>query len=432
MKVSKLYVTSLVITYIIGLKWGYTSFISPSFAYFGYINLNPEIWPQVISFLLAITPLIYVENDVKKPSQVVFWLLYTMVAIPAVIIPDYVRIQPLDQILWLKIAILIALFMIYSVSYIHPLAVTFIEMQPRTMFIGILFVWLIQWGIILRTFGLQLHFTQADDVYDLREQYRSQVNRFSGYAINWQSKIIHTFMIVWGVLNRNKTLIMLGIIGQLFIFSITGHKSILLSAVFIFGLLFCLRKDGQGFASVFLLGLNLLMYTTFLLDTWLETTEFTSIFVRRMLATPGLLLSYYFDFFSVNEQVHLSHSIFSFFLSYPYEKLPAFLIGDYYFNRPDLAANANLWADAYANFGYFGIVVFTLLLCAVLYLYDSISTKHSLRFSALLMAMPTWSLVDTSFITAILTHGILLAFLLNYLIDSQGKVDFFEKSAGYQ
>ncbi|MBC2676733.1 hypothetical protein [Listeria booriae] len=430
MKVSKLYLLGLVMTYIIGLKWGYTDFISPSFTYFGYINLNPGIGAQVISFILALTPLIYVSKDVKTPSQVVFWLLYTMVLIPAIIIPDYIRVEPLDQILWLKLAILLALFMIYSVSYLQPLQIAFIQVRKQTVLIGLLFVWCIQWGIILRTFGLQLHFTEVDDVYDLREQYRSQVNRFSGYAVNWQSKIIHTFMLVWGVLNCNKIFIILGIFGQLLIFSITGHKSILLSSVFVLGLLFCLRKEGHNFATVFLFGLNTLMYSTFLLDTWLMTTEFTSIFVRRMLVTPGLLLSYYFDFFSANEKIHLAHSIFSSFLNYPYDQLPAFLIGEHYFKRPDLAANANVWADAYANFGYAGIGVFTLVLCGVLYLYDSISTKHSLRFSALLIAMPAWSLVDTSFITAILTHGILLAIILNYLMNSQRKVDFVEKSIG--
>lgn len=352
-----------------------------------------------------------------------------MVYVPAMIVPDYVRMNNFDAIIALKCVLLFCMALIYMTGNFKLIPVYYTKVKTNVMLFVIALFSLSLWGIIIQTFGIHFNFSQVDDVYDLREAYRDQVNRLSGYAMNWQSKIINALLLALGFVNKNKLLICIGVLGQLFIFSITGQKSVALSSVFILVIIFCLRKSGRDFVLYFVYGITALVFLTMALDLVTNSSEYTSLFIRRMLITPGLLLSYYFDFFSVNPQVHLSHSILDPFLTYPYDKLPPFLIGEHYFGRVGLAANANLWADGFANFGYAGIIGFTVLLVGILYLYDSISANRNFIVSAALIAMPAWSLVDTSLITSLLTHGIVIAFIINYFLKTERKVDpLYEKN----
>jgi len=81
-----------------------------------------------------------------------------------------------------------------------------------------------------------------------------------------------------------------------------------------------------------------------------------------------------------------------------------------------MESNANLWADAYANFGYVGIIVFSLLLAVVLWLYDSVAFGRDKRLAALAIGLPAFALANTGLLTALLTNGIGLVMLLVYLM----------------
>ena len=83
-----------------------------------------------------------------------------------------------------------------------------------------------------------------------------------------------------------------------------------------------------------------------------------------------------------------------------------------------MESNANLWADAYANFGYVGIFLFSVLLAIVLWLYDSLASRCDRRLAALAIGLPAFALANTGLLTALLTNGIGLAMLLVYLMPS--------------
>jgi hypothetical protein len=135
-----------------------------------------------------------------------------------------------------------------------------------------------------------------------------------------------------------------------------------------------------------------------------------------MTALPGLLTGYYYEFFSSHPKAHLGHSIFKSLIDYPYAVEPPYLIGALYFHNASNDANANVWADAYANFGYFGVICFTLLLAAVLWLYDSMAVECDRRLATLAMALPAFSLANGALLTSLLSNGMALAMLLVYLM----------------
>ena len=112
---------------------------------------------------------------------------------------------------------------------------------------------------------------------------------------------------------------------------------------------------------------------------------------------PGLLTGLYFTFFSSHQQMMLSHSVLRSFFNNPYSSEPPVLMGQVYFPGSGMYANANLWADAFANFGYLGVFVFSALLGLLLWLYDSITVEDDFRLAALVLTMPALALANSAF-----------------------------------
>ena len=112
-------------------------------------------------------------------------------------------------------------------------------------------------------------------------------------------------------------------------------------------------------------------------------------------------------------------SILKTLVNYPYAAEPPYLIGALYFHSASNDANANIWADAYANFGYPGIVCFTILFAILLWLYDSIAAgSRNTRVAALAIGLPAFALANGGLLTSLLTNGVALAMLLVYLMPS--------------
>ena len=131
-----------------------------------------------------------------------------------------------------------------------------------------------------------------------------------------------------------------------------------------------------------------------------------ALFIHRMVIIPGVVTGYYYDFFSHHPFEMLAHSILKPFLSSPYREAPAFVIGRYYWSSAKMDANANLWASAYSDFGFLGMLFFSALLGIVLNLYDKLSENLDLRFACMVIAFPTMILANASLLTSLLTGGI--------------------------
>lgn len=134
--------------------------------------------------------------------------------------------------------------------------------------------------------------------------------------------------------------------------------------------------------------------------------------MRRTIFTPGLNSAYYLDFFSNNPLAQLGHGLLRSFVNYPYDVPPSYLIGRRYFDSDQVSANANIWADVFANFGWVGVVVVTVGLAAIFFVYDSVSKRRDFRIATLMIALPAFSLSDTAFLTTLLTHGLGLSMML--------------------
>jgi hypothetical protein len=140
--------------------------------------------------------------------------------------------------------------------------------------------------------------------------------------------------------------------------------------------------------------------------------DWTSLFVRRFLITPGLVTAGFVQVFDDAPKAHLGHSVLSGFVDYPYSADPPDLVGRWFFGNPKTHANSGWLGDGFVNFGYPGMIAASLILVLVLWAIDDAAKGLPLGFACLLFLAPGFALCESAILTTILTHGVFATIVL--------------------
>ncbi len=406
--------------YVATFYWAYATTVVPIYRYEGY-GLRTEPWLLLATFVLALLPAINMPEDFARPSQVAYWVLYLLVIVPTAIVPP--NSLKSGGALGFS-AVLVLMFMAIGLVYRAPIRrSSSAALEPYQFSTGILIISAVFYGIAVIYFGIHFELSLLK-VYDLRSTYQDTLGRSNivvAYAIAWQCYVLNPYMMARGFVSKNIVWFVLGVVGQALLYSITGYKTVFFSGLFVMVLAFMLRSGGRRFgpklasAMAALLALSTLSYKV-LGFGWL-----VALFSNRMISMTGLLTGFYYEFFSTHPKAMLAHSILGRFITYPYSLEPPRLIGLAYFHSAGTSANANFLADAYANFGYTGVVLFSVLLALVLWFYDKVSLRADRRMAALVLAMPAIALSNSALLTTLLTHGIGFAILLVLLMPPEAE-----------
>ena len=405
-------------------NWSYIYVISPAYRYAGLTYNPPAPFYLMLAWVMALMPALWMPLELQRPSQMPYWLLYMLVIVPVCFIPFY-TLHTSPESIALMVFLVVASFGLLGCTY----RLSLIKM-PRSSLSGVSF-WLLLmifslllYGYIVSVFGLQFTNLSSSllDVYDTRAEYKAEAQGgFSLYAVSWLSKIINPFLIAYALVYRVPLLLLIGFTGQFFLFSITGLKGTLLSSVFVIIALIPL-KFRERFSSIMTAGTVTLLLSCGLIDVLRGTYPVMSgILIRRILIIPGYLTGCYYEFFAENPKVFLSHSIFRGFFEYPYSQSPALLIGTAYSYREGVAgnANANIWADAFANFGFPGFFLWTLVLGLLFWIYDSIAYNRDYKLATMILLIPSMTFSNSALLTSLFTHGILLAICILYFMPAE-------------
>ena len=399
------------------LCWVDRTILAPLFSYQGLMYRSPSTWTQlgVIGLILlctALTPVRY-----RQPSDGVLYILLPLVVIPILAIATTdVLFADVASYLIITITAAYTLLGVCSMLPRSPIDPAKRLSLRRPWTIAILLS-LASYGLMLKTFGLHLRLLSFSDVYSVRAVFIEQASSALNYLLNWQANVINPLFIVYGIRSRRSLPLIAGVLGDLLIYMITGYKSVLFSALTIVAFLFALRQKDSAVrppATGVRLGFAFAGLVAFasVIDAFNHTFIWTSLFVRRLSLVAGVNTCYYFQYFSIEPKTHLAYGlvgkIFGTTGAIPPPKQIAFFAYHSAVGDP----NANLWADAYANFGPFGVALSTLILAGFLWYYDRLSQNVDRRAATVLLVASALSLANSALLTCLLTHGMLLALLV--------------------
>ena len=263
--------------------------------------------------------------------------------------------------------------------------------------------------------------------YDRRALARLSVAKgtFLAYLFKLQFSSIIPCIAVIAAAKRSKQLFLYSIILSLIVYAFNGLKGPFVTGIVTFMVYPFFKKSGKSHLVVFAASFVILVFLTAieykLFDGWI----LHDYFIRRGVFIPGLLSSYYLDYYLVNPYQGFGDALSKF--GYQMVELPSSsLIGYFYFGNAETNANANIFASGFAEFGYFGMAICIFIASAILCFINQMSLRVE---SALCCMISLWcgmQWANGALQTSLISGGILFScFGLSFLnnLHSQGAGD---------
>ncbi|AKU16106.1 hypothetical protein [Luteipulveratus mongoliensis] len=387
-------------------------FIADHFRYIGYTS-RPWRWRDVAVWLVMLAVLGSMNfRRWIHPSHAAFTFLLATVGIPILSIPVFWGPLSPWGVFVLQVTTL-ATFGIIRLCLMGGRTPTRGVELPESLFWVLVFGFVTAGlGYLILSLGISPGMLSLNDVYEQRSEYTSNVSSIGAYLVGWVGAGVLPVVLGAGMYRRNRPLTVAAAMGILVLYSITGYKSYLVGVALTMGAYFlCSPKRRQGYQ--WLLALGGTVVAAGVIDYITHGFAFSSLLVRRALSTAGLNTALYFDYFSEHPRYGLRHSVLSFMGAPPYELTPSHLIGYQYYRSSSVAANANLVADGYANFGIAGCLGMAVVLGLYLRWFDKWSAHLPLQVSAPAMTLVLVAAANTAALTVLSTHGgIVLALMM--------------------
>lgn len=390
------------VAYGLALAAIYPSEIVPIYAYAHLVDLEPGRQALLISTALAAVPALWMPMSADRPSAVLMWVLYLIGYVPAVVLGPYLT-GSLGRVLPYDLALLASMAIVGAIMRLPPLPITSRGLSVTGYTRALVVLAVVCIAYVAATFGIHKP-PSLSTIYEARSRFATAVPASvgGGYIVPWAANVINPTLMALGMARRRWSLVVLGVAGQLLIYSVTGYRTTLFSVIMV-----PLVYAGVAFARRSF-GLSAVLLTTMVfvlaLSSPLAFRESRAL-ATRTVVTPAQVTTYYYDYFSRHDTYKLSHSFLSAFVPRPYPDEPPDLIGRIYFAPERPQANADLWGDAYANFRIGGVLVFSLVFAVLLLVADGAGRGRDLRVAGPTLASVGLSLSNSGFFTTVLTLG---------------------------
>lgn len=252
------------------------------------------------------------------------------------------------------------------------------------------------------------------DVYETRRIMGRLTNPYFGYTYSVFTKIIIPLIIVFALELNKKIWVLLGIFYLMLFYLFGAHKTVYAGLLVV--LIFYRFSFAQSvkyivkYSSIFIVLFVLLAIIGYDYP-WILS-------FRRIHFLPTLLDISYLDFFS-EKPLLWSESILKSFIEYPYDLRHTNLIGEVYFNNPDVSANNGLISDGFMNFGTAGVLINVVLVSGYFMVLNSLRIP-SKYFG--LFVLIIFSFISSSLFTVFLTHGAIALLLVSiFLLNDKGE-----------
>lgn len=404
MKINRIFIYILILSYKFLLDYGYVLYVNPLFSYNGFfLDLNLKKYIFSIFFIMLLTFLFIKESG--RFSLSILNMLFLIMLIPFLSLYALEN-QPTVHFLFVMFGFSITLVICRT----KPIRGISFEASPKLFWLLIAILSSTTFVGLFFFNGLpSLTAINLLDVYEVRSSVNYGPLIFS-YLIPWQAKVINPVLLGIGILNKKRNIFFVGLTLQMTLFLYTGHKAYLFIPLVVIGVGYAIKKKRLLITA--LLGLNVTIVTCLVMYKYFNEGLLASLFLRRTMFVPMKNYYYYLDFFSENEKTHLAHSIFGSFLIPNYDMPTPNLIGAIYYNNPDTWVNAGYLADAYANFGVMGILIFAIVLGLLLKVFDYLALNIGIEMVTVASFMAFFSLLSGALLTTMLTGGILISLLL--------------------
>jgi len=395
-------------------NWSYANVESTLFAYQGHILDPPGALYTLCAYVLALLPGLWLPCGVSRPFEAALILLYATWYVPTLFTPlNYVNQHP--GIVAPVIVSAVAFWLLRYVGRIKVPRVRPPRISDRLFWLTLLAACVGLTLVVGALNGFRLNLT-IDMGYSRRLAARDTLGSGSlaGYAIAWLGASVAPLAIAYGLVAKRRLLALAGCVGMVTIFSFTGAKLSVVTAVMLMGLLLILRKFRNTYGLV-LIGvfIALIGLSAF---RWVSSEDplLSEMFTRRVVGSKGVSLVHYWELFR-NDPVYMRDSKISALLGQPREEPKTFRAGRTY-RSLNTNYNANAWATGFADFGYLGILLVSVIVGICLRLLDGFAKYGDADIHCLMASSLAIIWGEQALVVSMLTSGVIVTLGFLYLL----------------
>lgn len=404
-----------ILLFRLSLDFLYYFFLHPMYNIYGFI-LDFSIEKYIISMLLLLIVSSLLSGQIvdDRPSSSMMMFLFLLSFVPNTSLFAFMNLN------YYFIMISFTYWILFSLAYwIVPKkfknSASFSNQKYPNLYKYIPIVFL----IIIVAFsysynGLRINL-DLSDVYEMRMQSRELgIPEFMNYIMPWAGNVVFPIIIIKMFIDKKYVKASVFIVAVLLLFSITGIKTWLF--VLITSLIWVLFIKGKDFIFKLPVLLFLINVVTYFEVVILKSSFFINHFIRRVFFITSLTNYNYLDFFTDNPKLLLTDSALGWIKRFgfvgPYDNEPiSRLIGRIYYNNINMNASSGTIADAYANFGWLGILIYPFLLMLLFRLMDKYSYGIESRILIPIIVSMSILLLNGNIFSVMTTYGYIFALL---------------------
>lgn len=209
-------------------------------------------------------------------------------------------------------------------------------------------------------------------IYENRATYAEYLESIGGTIFGYMLALVRyvivyvvPFTILVALSRRKPAIFVLACLTALSMFAVSSEKGKLMMPVVAVVIYFCYRWDLlRKFRQVFTVGMILLLVLCIGEALIRGSSSLFTLIPRRVMYVPAWLNTIYYDFFSQNDKIMWSQSVFILqkVLDPVYALSPLEMINNAYFQGMVPSPNTGMFAEAYMHFGVIGVAIYPLLL----------------------------------------------------------------------
>lgn len=410
---SKLFLVFTLFLYRVLIDLSYIYVISPKYAYSGFyleINQLKVLESYVLLFIFSLL----LKHKINKPSEFFILFLFSMLVVP--ILSIYSLQDSPREFLYM---VLLSFIVIIIASKITQIKLPIIRKGDKFAIVISLATGILLFSWIIMRGGLSYLNFNLLKVYDFRRKAAELI--FPGnlaYIMTWFGKVINPLLIAFSLWKKNNKMMLATIGIQVLFFAITAHKAMLFYPVLIvFTSIFGKKKYFGQMIPLGLAGVTVLSSIHYYIT---GNLILLSLFIRRVLFVTALNHYRYYDTFKELGFIYLSNKTwFPKIIEYPFELPIPQVISLIYNGHPNTWVNTGFLATGYINFGLVGMLIYSFIVGLIFRFIDYIAKNYLPSWLCIaIMIVPINSLISSDLFTALLTHGILLAMIMLWLMGS--------------
>jgi len=396
--------------------------------YFGFTYLLNNTAAAYAACLIAALPSLLMPVRATNFLQFSSFVVYLLVFVPSMLVPVMQFSVGVRHTVYLFTCTLVGASIFVLLCRLSVKPFRRISLDPSAFWIGFFVIYGAMTAITLRAYWGDLSFAGLDNanVYEQRViGGEIGADALVRYSMLFLANALNPFLIAYG-LKHNRYLAILGIIGEMLMFSAAALRYMLLLPIFTIGIYYLADRKG-GIGSIRFFGgvmavavLFLPLMFTYDPNGGLTGSLLTLLYMRTLLIS-GMAFGVYDDFFSIFPHTYLSQSVFVRpFIGYPYGDYSVGQVVGLYIAPTTgsnvLELNANFIAtDAIASFGVGSIPLISAAAAILLWLIARAIPAGRERMAAAALVGFLITISNTSMFTALLTGGGAIIAILLYL-----------------